>query len=86
MSLATMSGTSIITLFYAAAGVGIIIWIIALVSHLRRTDYSDTDKIIWTIVLCTLNILGVILYWIFAPDGRDRVLTEQELKDRFNNQ
>ena len=81
-----MSDTSIITLFYAAAGIGFIIWIIALVSHLRRTDYSDTDKIIWTIVLCTLNILGVILYWIFAPAGQDRVLTEQELKDRFNNQ
>ena len=81
-----MSDTSIITLFYAAAGIGFIVWIIALVSHLRRTDYSDTDKIIWTIVLCTLNILGVILYWIFAPDGQDRVLNEQELKDRFNNQ
>ena len=81
-----MSDTSIITLFYAATGIGFIIWIISLVSHLRRTDYSNTDKIIWTIVLCTLNILGVILYWIFAPAGRDRVLTEQELKDKFNNQ
>ena len=68
------------------AAIPFIIWMFALISHLRRTDYSDADKIIWTIVLCTLNILGVILYWLFAPAGQDRVLTEQELKDRFNNQ
>jgi len=81
-----MSETSTVTLFYAAGAIGFIVWLIVLVSHLRRTDYSDTDKIIWTIVLCTLNILGVILYWIFAPVGEHRVLTEQELKERFNNQ
>jgi len=81
-----MTDTSIITLLYAVCGIGFIIWIIALISHLRRTDYSDTDKIVWTIVLCTLNILGVVLYWILAPAGRDRVRSEQELKDKFNKQ
>jgi hypothetical protein len=68
------------------AAIPFIIWIVALVSHLRRTDYSDTDKIIWTIVVCTLNVFGVILYWVFAPAGRDRVLSDKELKERFNNQ
>ncbi len=60
------------------------LWLFTLVFHLKRTDYSDTDKIIWTIVLCTLNILGVVLYFLFAPAGKYRVLTERELKDKFN--
>jgi len=81
-----MPDSQLITFLYAASAIGFIIWIIALISHLRRTDYSDTDKIIWTIVLCTLNILGVILYWLFAPSGQDQVLSEQELKDKFNRQ
>jgi len=74
------------TPFYTLCALGFTIWIIALVSHLRRTDYTDTDKILWTIVLCTLNILWVILYWFFAPRGDDGVLSEQELKDKFNKQ
>lgn len=62
-----------------------VIWITALISHLRRTDCTDTDKIIWTVVLCTLNILGVILYWFIGPRGEDdRVLSEEELKGKFN--
>lgn len=61
-----------------------LVWIVTLVSHLRRTDYSDGDRIVWTIVLCTLNILGVVLYWCLAPAGNCRVLTENELKDKFN--
>ncbi|MBE2181247.1 MAG: PLDc_N domain-containing protein [Chthoniobacterales bacterium] len=62
-----------------------LIWIVALISHVRRRDYPDTDKIIWTIILCTLNILGVVLYWFFAPRGaEERVLTEEELKEKFN--
>ena len=61
------------------------IWLAALISLIRRTDIDDTDKIIWTIVLCTLNLLGVALYVIFAPSSTDnRVLSEQELKDKFN--
>jgi len=81
-----MNDASLWTLFYTACGIGFVIWIMALVSHLRRTDHSDTDKIIWTIILCTLNILGVVLYWFIAPRGNDRVLSEQELKDKFNRQ
>ena len=67
------------------AAIAFTIWLIALVSHLRRTDCSDTDKITWTIILCTLNILGVVLYWFLGPRGADdRVLTEEELKEKFN--
>lgn len=81
-----MNDISLKTLLCTVCGVGFIIWIVALVSHLRRQDYTDTDKIIWTIVLCTLNFIGVILYWFIAPRGDDRVLSEEELKDKFNRQ
>jgi tetratricopeptide (TPR) repeat protein len=71
------------TIFLAAEqGIGDHIMFLSMLPDLSR----DTDKIIWTIVLCTLNILGVVLYWILAPAGRDRVLSEQELKDKFNKQ
>lgn len=68
-----------------------LIWLFELVSHLRRTDLSDTDRIVWTIVLCTLNILGVVLYQLYAPKDeavakRRKSLAEDEaeLKERFN--
>ncbi len=77
---------SLPTLLCIASAACFLIWIIALVSHLRRTDYSDTDKIVWTIVLCTLNFLGVILYLFFAPPGDQRVLSEAELKEKLNRQ
>ncbi|MBN8711690.1 MAG: hypothetical protein BGO12_01155 [Verrucomicrobia bacterium 61-8] len=72
--------------FLTITALGFLIWIITLVSHLRRKDYSDTDKITWTIVLCTLNILGVILYLFLAPPGDYRVLSEAELKEKLNKQ
>jgi hypothetical protein len=65
--------------------VGFIIWMAALVYHIRRTDCSDTERILWTIILCTLNILGVFLYFFLGPKTEDeRILSEQELKDKFN--
>lgn len=67
------------------AAIPITIWIIVLISHVRRKDLSDTDKIIWTIILCTLSLLGVVLYWFFAPRSpEERVLSEEELKQKFN--
>jgi hypothetical protein len=67
------------------AAVGFILWLITLVSHLRRTDLSDSDRIVWTVVLCTLNVLGMALYWILAPAGESKIKTEAELKEYFNS-
>jgi hypothetical protein len=64
--------------------VAFILWIVTLISHLKRRDITDTDRIIWTVVLCTLNILGMILYWFMAPSPKVR--SEKELKDYFNTQ
>jgi len=62
-----------------------LIWIAVLIYHIRRQDCSDTDRLLWVVVLCTLNILGAILYFFLAPPSEDcQILTEQELKDKFN--
>jgi hypothetical protein len=42
-------------------------WIASLVHFLKRTDLDSTTKICWVIVLCTLNLLGMILLAIWGP-------------------
>lgn len=45
-----------------------IIWIYTIVDLLRT---ERKDKIIWLLVLIFLNLLGVVLYWIFRPRKND---------------
>lgn len=85
---------STLTFLIGLSVVLFLIWLFELITHLRRTDLSDTDRIVWTIVLCTLNILGVVLYRLYAPNARKEdiaakrrrylVESEAELKARFN--
>lgn len=42
-------------------------WLAALVNFLKRTDLDGTTKICWVVVLCTLNLLGMILLLIWGP-------------------
>ena len=72
------SGGFAFTLFI----LGGIVWLWALVTVIRDRRMSDTDRIVWTVVLCTLNILGVVLYFLLAPSPKAR--TDEELKDHFN--
>jgi len=63
-------------------------WLSALVSVIRCQEMKDADRIIWVILLCVLNLLGLILYWFLDPvPKRTRSLarTDQELKDYFNS-
>ena len=47
---------------------------------------KDVDKIVWTIVVCTLNVLGMVLYWFMAPkEPNSSARSEKELKDYFNS-
>lgn len=66
---------------------GFLVWMGMLIYHLRRRDISDTDRIVWTVVICTLNILGVILYFCIGPAGIEstKARTEEELKEYFNS-
>jgi Phospholipase_D-nuclease N-terminal len=73
-------------IFVGAVIVGILLWLCTLVSLLGRQDMKDADKIVWTIVVCTLNILGMLLYWCMAPSQPPvKIRSEQELKDYFNS-
>lgn len=42
--------------------VGQICWLVTLSSFLGNKEIEPTERIIWTIVLCTLNIVGMFLY------------------------
>ena len=64
---------------------GFLLWLLTLISHIRRDDLSDSDRIVWTIILCTLNILGMVLYWFLAPAGKYHAKSEAELKEYFNS-
>ena len=65
----------------------LILWLLTVISLLKRQDMKEVDKIVWVIVLCALNILGATLYWFLAPgkESLSRARTEKELKDYFNS-
>jgi hypothetical protein len=43
------------------------VWLGTLVRLLRWADLDGTTKICWVVVLCTLNMLGLVLYMIWGP-------------------
>ena len=45
----------------------LVIWLATLVRLLRWKDVDGTTKICWIVVLCTLNLLGLVLYAIWGP-------------------
>lgn len=64
-----------------------ILWLLTLGFFLKRTDLEATERLVWTIVLCTLNVVGMVLYWMIAPPcqaSQPKVLSEKDLKERFN--
>jgi hypothetical protein len=42
-------------------------WVVALVRLLWRADLDSTTKICWVVVLCTLTLLGLVLFALFGP-------------------
>jgi hypothetical protein len=65
-----------------------LLWLATLVSFLKRTDMKDVDRIVWAIVLCVLNVLGMLLYWFLAPvapGSRTGARSDKELKEYFNS-
>lgn len=63
---------------------GLLLWFWTLVSVLGNKEMKDADRIVWIIVLCTLNIPGMVLYWFLAPSAHP-ARSEKELKDYFNS-
>ena len=48
-------------------------WISALVDMLKNTAIQGSDKIVWTLVIIFLNILGAIIYFFVAPRPKLRL-------------
>jgi hypothetical protein len=43
-------------------------WLSTLGQHLTNDKLDPTDKICWTVVLCTLNLLGVAIFFAVGPN------------------
>ena len=44
-----------------------IIWLVVLAVALNRNDMHPSTQFMWVFVLVSMNILGVLLYWMIAP-------------------
>jgi uncharacterized membrane protein len=44
-----------------------IIWIAALIAMLLNPTLSSTDKIIWTLVILFLHVIGAFIYFLVIP-------------------
>ncbi|MFH2020926.1 MAG: PspC domain-containing protein [archaeon] len=40
--------------------------------HLLKSNLKDTEKVLWTIIIIGLNVVGVLLYLIFAKKMTDK--------------
>ena len=70
MFAATDWGAPLLLFFF---GCLVLVWFYALISCLRRNDFSRSEKIAWTIVILFTNYLGLIAYFIFT--GRKSIHT-----------
>ena len=85
VNLSSQSGSNggFVFLLFAA---GFLVWLFTLIGLLKRQDLKDAEKLIWTVVLCTLNVVGLLLYWFMAPAEKNppRPRSDKELKEHFN--
>ncbi len=70
--------------FFYALIIAEVVWLCALIYHLKDRDLDPTDKICWTVVLCVLNVLGLFLFIMAGPKGKEGNGSERDLKRRIN--
>jgi len=51
----------------------LVVWLFIFIDHLRRQDYESSDRIVWTIILASVPVIGVFLYLLMSgkPLQRD---------------
>ena len=58
----------------------IVVWIATLISLFRRRDIGSGKRIYWIVTVLVLNVLGVLLYFLFGPPRTgDPISAEAEI-------
>ena len=58
----------------------IVVWIATLISLFRRRDVGSGKRIYWIVTVLVLNVLGVLLYFLFGPPRTgDPISAEAEI-------
>jgi hypothetical protein len=52
-----------------------VFWICMLISVIQNKGLTETEKIVWVIVVVLLHVLGALIYFIVAHDKRNTPLT-----------
>jgi len=47
-----------------------VLWAGSLVHCIRNTSIPDTNRIIWTVVICMTHVIGAVLYLLFGRTSR----------------
>lgn len=63
-------GSFILILFSIVAFAFFVFWIITLVDIVRSNFKDPKMKLIWILIVLFANFLGVIIYWIIAPNQK----------------
>ena len=50
----------------------IVIWLFVFINHLKRQDYQSSDRVVWTIILTTTPVIGVLLYFLMSSQPLQR--------------
>ena len=58
-------------IFFAVAAVAAIFWLVALIHCLRNQKLRDVEKLIWVVVILSLNVFGTAIYVAIGRNPRN---------------
>ena len=72
MDIPSFLGGAVLIVVAALCGLALLaIWLWALVHAIRNPAISDTNRLMWVIVILFANVLGAVLYLVIAPSPGD---------------
>jgi hypothetical protein len=54
-------------LWAAIAILFVLMWILSLVDALRRSDLTTSAKVVWSLAIVFIPVIGVVAYWVARP-------------------
>ena len=79
--LASEGQTPRADLIRLAVVVGVVVWLVGLISLLRRRDIEIHDKLSWVVAVLLLNGVGAIVYFVFGPRREPTARSSEEEED-----